>query len=382
METPIVVTPVRSRREMNDFIGVVYRIYKDCPQYVPDLESDIREFFDVKTNPGLEFSDVQAWVAYRGKEAVGRIVGIINRHANEKWKTRNVRFSMIEFIDDMEVSRALLDAVGQWGRERGMTAIQGPMGITDFDKEGMLVEDFHLVGTMNTIYNHAYYPRHLEALGFAKEADWVQIRVTIPEDVQERYQRVTQYVTQRLKVRVVKLTRDDIYKRDFGHKIFDLLNQAYSPLFGYSELSPKQTDLFIKKYLGLIDLNFVPVILNEQDELIGVAVTMGCLSQAMRKANGHLFPFGWFHLLKSLKWKGEGSAEMLLIAVRPDYQAMGVNALFFNDLIRVYKQAGIKWAETGPQLEDNMRELTQWKPMNPSFVKRRRCYCKALGDKE
>lgn len=382
METPIVVTPVRSRREMNDFIGVVYRIYKDCPQYVPDLESDIREFFDVKTNPGLEFSDVQAWVAYRGKEAVGRIVGIINRHANEKWKTRNVRFSMIEFIDDMEVSRALLDAVGQWGRERGMTAIQGPMGITDFDKEGMLVEDFHLVGTMSTIYNHAYYPRHLEALGFAKEADWVQIRVTIPDDVQERYQRVTQYVTQRLKVRVVKLTRDDIYKRDFGHKIFDLLNQAYSPLFGYSELSPKQTDLFIKKYLGLIDLNFVPVILNEQDELIGVAVTMGCLSQAMRKANGHLFPFGWFHLLKSLKWKGEGSAEMLLIAVRPDYQAMGVNALFFNDLIRVYKQAGIKWAETGPQLEDNMRELTQWKPMNPTFVKRRRCYCKALGDKE
>lgn len=382
METPIVVTPVRSRREMNDFIGVVYRIYKDCPQYVPDLESDIREFFDVKTNPGLEFSDVQAWVAYRGKEAVGRIVGIINRHANEKWKTRNVRFSMIEFIDDMEVSRALLDAVGQWGRERGMTAIQGPMGITDFDKEGMLVEDFHLVGTMSTIYNHAYYPRHLEALGFAKEADWVQIRVTIPEDVQERYQRVTQYVTQRLKVRVVKLTRDDIYKRDFGHKIFDLLNQAYSPLFGYSELSPKQTDLFIKKYLGLIDLNYVPVILNEQDELIGVAVTMGCLSQAMRKANGHLFPFGWFHLLKSLKWKGEGSAEMLLIAVRPDYQAMGVNALFFNDLIRVYKQAGIKWAETGPQLEDNMRELTQWKPMNPTFVKRRRCYCKALGDKE
>ena len=380
METPVRVIPVRSRREMNDFIDIVYRIYKDCPQYVPDLESDIREFFDVKTNPGLEFSDVQAWVAYRGEEAVGRIVGIINRHANEKWKTHNVRFSMIEFIDDMEVSKALLDAVGVWGRAHGMTEIQGPMGITDFDKEGMLVEDFHLMGTMSTIYNHAYYPRHLEALGFAKEADWVQIRVQIPEEVQDRYQRVTQYVTQRLKLRVVKLTRDDIYKRDFGHKIFDLLNQAYSPLFGYSELSPKQIDLFIKKYLGLIDLNFVPVILNEQDELIGVAITMGCLSQAMRKANGRLFPFGWFHLLKALKWKNEGSAEMLLIAVRPDFQAMGVNALFFNDLIRVYNQTGIKWAETGPQLEYNMRELTQWKPMNPTFVKRRRCYCKALGD--
>ena len=380
METPIRVIPVRTRREMNDFIGIVYRIYKGCPQYVPDLESDIREFFDPKANPGLEFSDVQAWVAYRGEEAVGRIVGIINRHANEKWKTRNVRFSMIEFIDDMEVSKALLDTVGAWGRERGMTEIQGPMGITDFDKEGMLVEDFHLIGTMSTIYNHAYYPQHLEALGFAKEADWVQIRVTIPDDVQERYQRVTQFVTQRLKLRVVKLTRDDIFKRDYGHKVFDLLNQAYAPLFGYSELSPKQIDLFIKKYLSLIDLNFVPVILNEQDELIGVAITMGCLSQAMRKAHGRLFPFGWFHLLKSLKWKNEGSAELLLIAVRPDYQAMGVNALFFNDLIHVYNQAGIKWAETGPQLEYNMRELTQWKPMSPEFVKRRRCYCKALGD--
>ncbi len=379
MNSDISIKPVVSRGEMNDFIHIVNRIYKDCPQYVPDLESDIREFFNIKTNPGLEFSEVQPFVAYHGKECVGRIVGIINHHANEKWHVRNVRFSMIEFIDDQAVAKALLDTVAEWGRQRGMTAIQGPMGITDFDKEGMLVEDFHLTGTMNTIYNHAYYPRHLEALGFKKEADWVQIRVTIPKEVPDKYCRVAEFARKRLHLRVLKLTNDDINKRDYGHKIFHLLNEAYSPLFGYSELSDKQTDLFIKKYLGLIDKRFMPIIVNEQEEVVGAAITMGCLSQAMQKAHGRLLPFGWFHLLKALKWKNEGSAEMLLIAVRPDLQAKGVNALFFDDLIRVYNQAGIKWAETGPQLEYNMRELSQWEPMSPEFVKRRRCYVKEIG---
>ncbi len=379
MNSDICIKPVVSRGEMNDFIHIVDRIYKDCPQYVPDLESDIREFFNIKTNPGLEFSDVQAFVAYRDKECVGRIVGIINRRANEKWKVQNARFSMIEFIDDVAVAKALLDTVAEWGRQRGMTALQGPLGITDFDKEGMLIEDFHLTGTMNTIYNHAYYPKHLEALGFQKEADWVQIRVTIPKEVPDKYARVAEFARRRLHLRVIKLTNDDIYKRDYGHKIFHLLNQAYSPLFGYSELSDKQTDLFIKKYLGLIDKRFMPIIVNEQEEVVGAAITMGCLSQAMQKAHGRLLPFGWFHLLKSLKWKNEGSVEMLLIAVRPDLQAKGVNALFFDDLIRVYNQAGIKWAETGPQLEYNMRELSQWEPMSPEFVKRRRCYVKEIG---
>lgn len=379
MNSDICIKPVVSRGEMNDFIHIVDRIYKDCPQYVPDLESDIREFFNIKTNPGLEFSDVQAFVAYRGKECVGRIVGIINRRANEKWKVQNARFSMIEFIDDVDVAKALLDTVAEWGRQRGMTALQGPLGITDFDKEGMLIEDFHLTGTMSTIYNPDYYPRHLEALGFQKEADWVQIRVVIPKEVPDKYVRVAEFARRRLHLRVIKLTNDDIFKRDYGHKIFHLLNQAYSPLFGYSELSDKQTDLFIKKYLGLIDKRFMPIIVNEQEEVVGAAITMGCLSQAMQKAHGRLLPFGWFHLLKALKWKNEGSVEMLLIAVRPDLQAKGVNALFFDDLIRVYNQAGIKWAETGPQLEYNMRELSQWEPMSPEFVKRRRCYVKEIG---
>ena len=374
----IEVRKVSSRKEMDDFIHVVDKIYQGCPQYVPDLDSDVRTLFDSRKNPGLEFSDIQPFVAYQEGEPVGRIVGIINHKANEKWKVQNVRFSMIEFIDDIAVSEALLRVVSQWGKKEGMTALQGPLGITDFDKEGMLVDDFDMVGSMNTIYNPEYYPRHMETLGMEKETDWLQVRINVPEEVPARYARVAQYAREQIGLRVVKLTNDDVWKRGYGRKVFSLLNEAYQPIFGFSSLSEKQTDLLVDKYLKLIDKSLVPVVVNADDEVVGVAVTMGSLSQAMRKTKGHLLPFGWFHLLKALKWQHEDHAEMLLIAVRPDYQGLGVNAMFFNDLIPLYNKYGFKWAETGPQLEDNVRELTQWKPLHPQYVKRRRCYKKEI----
>lgn len=363
---------------LRDFIHVVYDIYRGCPQYVPDLESDVRGLFDERTNPGLAFSQVQPFVAYRDGKAVGRVVGIVNRRANERWHTQSVRFSMIEFVDDLEVSRALLEAVAEWGREQGMQRLQGPLGVTDFDKEGMLISDFHLLGSMNTIYNHEYYPRHLQALGFQKEVDWVQIRIDVPQQVPPRYARVAAYCREQMGLRVVKLTNADITRGGYGQKIFQLLNAAYEPLFGFSALSQQQADNFIRKYLRLIDKQLMPIVLDAQDEVIGVGVTMGSLSHAMQKAGGRLLPTGWFHLLKALRWKREDNAEMLLIAVRPDYQGKGVNALFFDDLIPIYNKYGFLWAETGPQLEDNVRELTQWKPLNPRYVKRRRCYYKDI----
>ena len=363
---------------MHDFLQVVYDIYRGCSQYVPDLESDVRELFDVRTNPGLAFSDVQPFVAYRDGRAVGRIVGIVNRRANEQWHARNVRFSMIEFVDDPEVSRALLEAVAVWGRERGMLRLQGPLGVTDFDKEGMLISDFDLLGSMNTIYNLAYYPRHMEALGFQKEVDWVQIRIDVPQQIPARYARVASYCREQMGLRVVKVTNAEITNGGYGQKIFQLLNAAYEPLFGFSALSPAQADTFIRKYLRLIDKQLMPLVLNAQDEVVGVGITMGSLSRAMQKAGGRLLPTGWYHLLRALKWKREDNAEMLLVAVRPDYQGKGVNALFFDDLIPIYNRYGFRWAETGPQLEDNIRELTQWKPLNPRYVKRRRCYYKDL----
>lgn len=378
MKGSVEIIKVKTSRQMDDFVRFADKIYKDCAQYVPDLERDVRALFSPKTNPGLEFSNIQPFLAYRDGEAVGRVVGIINLHANEKWQVKNVRFSMLEFIDDIEVSQALLGAVEQWGKTYGMDALQGPLGITDFDKEGMLVEDFHLPGSMNTIYNHAYYPRHLETLGFEKEVDWVQIRINIPEEIPAKYARVAKYAEEQMGLRVVKFSNKDIYKLGYGRKVFALFNEAYSQIFGFSELSEKQVDSIVERYLKLIDKQLIPFVVNDKNDVVGAAVTMGCLTKAMQKANGHLFPFGWYHLLKAMYWKREDNAEMLLIAVRPDYQGLGVNALFFNDLIPIYNKYGFRWAETGPQLEDNVRELTQWKPLHPEYVKRRRCYKKKI----
>ena len=375
------VRKVTCQQDRDDFVRLPRMMYHGVTQYVPDLERDIAGIICRKDNPGLEFSNVQFFVAYRDDVPVGRIAGIVNRKANEHWKQRVVRFGLIEFIDDQDVSRALLEAVGQWGRELGMDTLQGPMGITDFDKEGMLVEDFHLTGTMNTIWNPDYYPRHMEALGFQKAVDWVQIRIQIPQETPLRYSRTAQYVREQIGLRVVKLSSSDVDKGNYGQRVFQLLNQAYEPIFGFSSLTAQQIDYFLDKYLKLIDLKLIPVVLNEKDELVGVAITMGSMTKAMQKANGQLWPMGWYHLIKALKWKHADSAEMLLIGVRPDYQGMGVNALFFDDLIPIYNQYGFKWAETGPQLEDNVRELSQWKPLKPEYVKRRRCYKKLINEK-
>ena len=375
------VRKVTCKKEANDFIYLTDYMYRDCPQYVPDLWSDVRALIDPrKVNAEHDALYIQPFVAYRNETPVGRIVGIINQRANEKWQMKSVRFSMIEFIDDLDVSRALIEAVSNWGRSHGMTRIQGPLGITDFDKEGMLVEDFDMTGSPSTIYNPEYYPRHMEALGLEKEVDWVQIRINVPKEIPARYQRVAQYCREQMGLKVIKVTDDMIYHKGYGKKIFDLLNDAYEPLFGFTRLSDEQVSQFLHKYLPVIDNQLIPVIVDEKDNVLGVAVTMGSISHAMRKAGGSLWPFGWLHLLKALKWKREDNAEMLLIAVRPDLQGYGVNALFFEDLIPIYNKYGFCWAETGPQLEDNVRELSQWKPLHPEIVKRRRCFCKELKD--
>lgn len=372
------IKTVKTKHEINDFVNLTDRIYADCPQYVPDLKSDIKDIFN-PNNVILEHSEIKAFVAYdeEGK-ATGRILGIINHNANKKWNTRNVRFGYIEFLDDIEISKALLEAVEKWGREKGMEYIQGPMGFFDFDKEGMLIEDFDQTGSMVTIYNPPYYPKHMETLGYKKEVDWVQVCLEVPKEIPAKYSRVAKLSQEMFGLHVKKLNNTDIYKRRYGRKIFNLINTAYSPLFGYTELSEKQIDLYIDKYLPLIDKKMVPVIENEDGELIGVTITMGSLSHAMQKAKGSLFPFGWYHILRSLKWKREEKAELLLIAIRPDYQGLGVNALFFNDLIPIYNKYKFKYAETGPQLEDNIKELSQWKALNPTYTKRRRCYKKKI----
>jgi GNAT superfamily N-acetyltransferase len=285
---------------------------------------------------------------------------------------------MPEFVDDPEVSRALIDAVAEWGRKLGMTRLQGPMGITDFDKEGMLVEDFHLTGSMTAYYNPEYYPRHMEQLGLQKEVDWLQVRIQIPEEVPVKYRRVAEYARTAVGLTVKKVSRRQVLKGCYGHRIFELLNEAYKTIFGFSALSDSQTQEFLEKYVPLLDMDLVPLIENEAGELVGIAVTLPSLVKALQKSGGRLWPWGWFHLLRSMKVSCEGGAELLLVAVRPDYQGLGVNAMFFDDLIPIFNKKGITWAETGPQLEDNVRELSQWKPLKPEFVKRRRCFFREL----
>lgn len=364
---------------MDDFVRLPRRIYAGNPCYVPDLEQDIRQTFDPRKNAALDFSDIQAFVAYdEAGQPAGRIAAIINHRANEKWGTRNVRFGFIEFTDDLRVSAALLDAAAAWGSERGMDKIVGPMGIFDFDKEGMLVEDFDRMGSSITIYNPPYYPRHLEAHGFTKEVDWVQARIAVPAEVPPRYARTAALAGEMFGLRVRKLTDDDLKHHDYGRRVFRLLNEAYAPLYGYTELQDRQIDEYLQRYLPILDRRLVPIVENDRGELVGVAITLPSLSEALRKSGGQMWPLGWFHLLRALKWQRADTADLYLVAVRPDYQGTGVNALFFADLIPIYNKLGFRYAETGPQLEDNVKELGQWAPLHPEIIKRRRCYQKEL----
>ena len=369
----VTVKPVSTKSELRDFVRLPRRIYAHYPCYVPDMESDVRDTFSPQKNVELESSDIQPFIAYADEEPAGRIVGIVNHLANKQWHTRNVRFGFLEFTDDNDVSRALLEAVEEWGRRQGMTRIQGPMGFSDLDKEGMLVEDFDMNGSMTALYNPPYYPVHLEQLGYEKEVDWLQARINIPREVPEKYARVARLTREMFGLHTRGLTKKEIYS-GYGQKIFQLINLAYAPIFGYAELSERQIDFYLNRYVPLLDTRMLSVVEDEKGGLVAVAITMRSLALALQKSQGRLFPFGWFHLLRALTCQREDKAEMLLVAVHPDYQGLGVNALFFENLIPVYNRLGIRWAETGPQLESNVRELSQWKPLSPRFVKRRRCY--------
>lgn len=369
----VCIKSVSTRKDLEEFIKFPITLYAGNGQFVPEMANDVRDSFNPDKNHGLSFTEVQAYIAERDGKVVGRIAGIINSRANKKWNSSVVRFGYIDFIDDLEVSKALLDTVVEWGRERGMTEIQGPLGITDFDKEGMLVEDFDRMGSMIDIYNYPYYPKHMEAHGYSKITDWVQIRVEIPSEVPQRYARVAKLSSEMYGLKVRKVTLQEAYNGE-GRRVFDLMNQAYAPLFGYSSFTPSQVDYFLKMYLPVADMELIPLVENDKGELVAAAVTMASMSKALQKSKGKLFPVGWWHMFKALKLKHEDTVNMMLIAVRPDMQGLGVNALIFNDLIPVYNKKGYKYAETGPQLEDNVKELSQWKPLNPEILKRRRCY--------
>ena len=373
----IKVIKVQSKKEMKMFISFPHTLYQKYDNYVPDLDSDVEGFFNPKKNRNLAYADVQPFLAMRDSEVVGRIVGVVSHKSNSTWNKRIVRFTYIEFIDDLDVSKALLDTVAEWGKSFGMNEIQGPMGIIDFDKEGMLIEDFDLPGCFMEFWNPPYYKSHMEQLGFKKGADWLQIRFEVPEQIPPRFQRVADYSKQEFGVHVVRKTKKEI-TQGYSHKIFKLLNESFAQLYGFAPFSEEQAEEVLARFLPFLDMDMVPIVEDNKGELVGIAVTCRDFSDGIKKTHGKLLPFGWLHLLKAIKLGKQDKAQLMIIGIRPDMQGMGVNATIFAHLIPVYHKLGIKWCETNPQLDTNVRELSQWKPLNPKTVKRRRCWQKGI----
>jgi len=375
----IIIKKVKTTEEMDNFIQFPKLLYADSPYFIPNFSMEEEIFFKTKKNTAPEFSDLQAFIAFNQEgKVLGRIAGIINHQANKEKNKKNVIFSFFDFVDDIQVSAALLNAVINWGKEQGMEYIQGPKGITDSDKGGMLIEDFEQLGSINTLYNYPYYPQHMKELGYEKEVDWIQIHIDIPSKTPYKYAKVAHICKETFNLKAIKINNADIAHRGYSSKIFHFLKQTYFPLFGFTKFSDKQIDDLVKKYLGLIDMRLVSVVENEKNEVIGIAISMYSLSHAIQRSKGKLYPFGWYHLIKALKWRPENHVDLLFIAVRPDYQMLGVNAILFDDLISSYNQLGILWAETAPLQENSIQELDQWKLLNPTFTKRRRCYIKKI----
>lgn len=364
-------------RELKKFTQFQIDMYRDNPYYVPPLVMDDVSTLDPKKNPAFDTCECRCFMAYRNGRPVGRVAAIINNLVNEKSGSKDIRFGFIDFTDEIDVSRALLGKVEEWGREKGLTRIIGPLGFTDLDHEGMLVEGFDQVGTMATIYNYSYYPEHMHALGFEKDTDWVEYLVDIPDGIPEKHNRIAEIVKRKFGLRVVKFTSKKEIKERYGRELFLLVNDAYKDLYQYSPLTERQISHYIDIYLGLLDLSLVTCIVDADDRLVGVGISMPSMSRGLQKSRGKLFPFGWYHLLKGLKGKND-KVDLLLVAIKPEYQGKGVNALLFQDLIPQYIAHGYRCAESNPELEANSKVQNQWEAFPNRQHKRRRSYFKEI----
>jgi GNAT superfamily N-acetyltransferase len=368
------IKEVLSRRDLRRFVRFPYKLYANNLYWVPPLRMDELNTLD-KKSAGHDYCETRYWLAYQNQKIVGRIAGIINHKANEKWNEKHIRFGWIDFIDDEEVVRTLFEAVEAWGRSKGLTAIHGPLGFTDMDNEGMLIEGFEELGTLATIYNYPYYPVYLEKLGFQKDIDWMEFEATVPARVPEKIIQIAHIVEQKLKIRLLRVK----HKKEvlpYAHQLFEVLNITYKNLYGFVELSEAQIQMYIKQYFGFIKTDFIALVLDANDRVIGFGITMPSLSRALQKSRGRLLPFGFLHLLKALK--NYERIDLYLVGVLPEYQGKGVNAVIMADLAQNFIRMGVKKAETNPELENNYKIQSQWKLFDMRQHKRRRCYIKPL----
>lgn len=378
----IEIRTISTPSEIGQFIDFRTQLYRNDPCAVPYLFKDERDTLSPDRNPAFDFCQAEYYMAFRNGRPVGRVAAIINRRANEKWGKKNVRFGYFDFIDDEEVSAALIEKVREYGRQHGMDTVIGPMGFTDLDREGMLVEGFDVMATMHANHNYAYYKRHIEALGFTKDNDWVQQLVRIPEEVPEKFAKITSLVAKRYHIVPRKLSKRDVLENGYGRRLFHVLNECYKDLYEFSELTDAQIDKLIKEYLAIVDLNLVTFIFDESintddptEQMIGFGVSFPSFSKALRRTgNGKMLPFGWLHLLRTQLFHDTDTVDLLLIGVLPEYRAKGANALAFDDLIRWYNKYKFKYALTLAMMETNDGVLSAWQHFDARTVKRLRSY--------
>ncbi|MBP3726505.1 MAG: N-acetyltransferase [Bacteroidaceae bacterium] len=379
----IEIRKVSSKRDLRQFIDFHYDLYKGNQFDAPPLFSDEMSTLSKDKNAAFEFCEAEYYLAYRDGVLAGRVAAIINHRANEKWQRKSVRFGWIDFVDDIEVSGALLAAVEDFGRAHGMTEVVGPLGFTDFDPEGMLTWGFDQLGTMATLYNYPYYPEHMERLGgWEKDNDYVEFKIFVPDAIPEKMVKISELVMKRYNLHIRKLTKREVMKEGMGQKIFNVINDSFQDIYGYSNLSPRQIDQYVDAYLPYADLNLIPVIedWNTPDhKIVGVGISIPSLSLAMQKCRrGRLLPFGWWHVLRALKRRKARIIDLEMVGVLPEYRNKGVNALLFYDLIPWYQKYGIEWGESQVEMEDNAAVQSQWSYFHTEMHKKRRCYRKTL----
>lgn len=379
----VLIKKVETRTELKEFIEFHYDLYKGNAYDVPNLYSDELNTLRKDRNAAFDFCEAEYFLAYKDGKIVGRVAAIINNLANEKWNQKSVRFGWIDFIDDREVSQALMQAVEDYGKAKGMEDVVGPLGFTDMDPEGMLTWGFDQLGTMPTIYNYPYYPKHIEALeGYEVDNKYVEFKMMVPETVPEKYTKIAAMIEKRYNLHVRKITKKEVFQGGLGQRIFDLINDTYKDLYGYSELSQNQITQLIKSYLSFLDFNLITLVedwTEPEHKLVGVGITMPSLAHALQKCRrGRLFPFGWWHVLKAIKFHKTNIVDLLLIGILPEYRAKGANAILFADLIPRYQAYGFEWGETQVELETNAGVQGQWGALNPVMHKRRNCYKKII----
>jgi len=367
----LLLRQVSSGKELKKFVEFPFRLYQDNPYWCPPLNFDELNTLRKDKNPAFSYCEAAYWLVYRGSQPVGRIAGIINHKEVTQGHTKLVRFGWIDFIDDLEVSRLLIETVMEWGQGRGMTGIHGPLGFTDMDPEGMLTEGFDQISSLAAIYNFPYYNVHMQNLGFRKATDWVQFEIKVPAEIPAKVERMTRIVLQKYDLHLLKPRKAREIK-PYAAKMFTMYNEAFRELYGFTALTREQMDNYTKQYFDFIRPEFVSMVLDSKDDVVGFGVTMPSLSLALQKAHGSLFPFGFIHLLRAMR--KNDIIHMFLIGVRPDYQGKGVLALVYHELTRAYIDAGIKIARTHPQLEENFRAISIWKNYDGRVNIRRRCW--------